>query len=121
MDGLKLINPEFTLSFAGKDYNVHKANLEKVIQFQAKMVELTEAKDSAWDLKGAAYCLYLVIKDADASITEQWVLENAPGNLDTYEVFEQLGFMSREKVVLMKTLMQGGLRNAPATKEQTGE
>lgn len=115
MDGLKLINPEFEFGFAGKEYKIRRANLEKVILFQKKMVELADAKDSAVDLKGAGYCLYLILKDADPSITENWVMENAPGDLDAYEVFENLGFMSRQKVELLKRLIQ---RNAPA---QTGE
>ena len=118
MDGLKLINPEFDLEFAGKQYKVHKANLEKVILYQARMVQLADAKDSSIDIKGAAYCLYLVIKDVDATVTEDWVLQNAPGDLSPFEIFDKLGFMSRQKAEMMRAILKG---NASAQKkEETG-
>lgn len=120
MDPLKLINAEFDIEFASKTYKVRRANIEQVILFQKRMVELADAKDSSLDMKAAAYCLFLLLKEQEKSITEDWVLQNAPGDLDPYDLFVTLGFMNRQKVDLMRALMRNAsAQKAPAT--QTGE
>lgn len=93
----ELVNVPQPINFAGKTYNVKKANLEKAILYQTKVKELAEKQDGALDLKLAAYCLYLVLKDVDASITESFVIENLPGDLDSLAVIQTLGFMSPQK------------------------
>lgn len=120
MDALKLINPEFTIEFADREFKVRKANLEKVILFQTRMLELADQKSKTLEVDMAAYCIYLILSASDQTITEDWVKKNAPGDIDPYEIFEKLGFMSRQKVDLMKTLIAGS-RNAPTQQEgQTG-
>lgn len=117
MEGLKLINAEFDIEFANKTYKVRKASIEQVILFQTRMMSLADQKDSSLDIKAAAYCIFLTIQGSDKSITEDWVLQNAPGDLDPYDIFVQLGFMNRQKV----DLMRGLIRNASAQKTPAGQ
>lgn len=93
----ELINPPFCISFAGKEYNIRKANLEKAILYQAKLRELVTQNDSATDLKIAAYCLYLVLSEVDAMITEDYIIKNAPASFNPLEWIEMLGFTTPQK------------------------
>ncbi len=117
MEALSLINAEFPVEIAGETYQVKKANLEKVIQFQTRFSELTDAKDPAAEIKSAAYCLFLILKDAKPEITEEWVLKNLPGDVDFANIIEQFGFMSRQKMTIIKALTQ---RNVPTPTEPAG-
>lgn len=105
MDALKLINAEQPLEFNGETYQVKKANIAKVILFQTKFNELSDAKDPAIESKTAAYCLYLILKDVKLDVTEQWVLENAPGDISFADVVEQFGFMNRQKVAILRKVL----------------
>ena len=100
----QLVNPEFTFNFAGKEYRVKKANLEKAVLYQQKIKELEQTKDAASDLKLAAFCIYVVIKDVDKDITEKFVFENAPADLNVIECLTMLGFMSPQRMELAKKL-----------------
>lgn len=115
MEALKLINAPFPLEFAGETYQVKKANLEKVILFQTRMTELTNKEDAALEYKMAGYCLFLVLKDVKTDVTEEWVLENAPGDVPFAQIVEQFGFMNRQKVALLRAILE---RNAPETKTE---
>lgn len=118
MDGFKLINPEFDFEFCGAVFKVKKATLDKVIQFQNKFNELTEAKDPAIEKKMAVYCIYLILKDVKADATEEWVSQNTP-DVEMADVVEHFGFMNRQKVALLRGILQ---RNAPVqNQDQTGE
>jgi|ERR1035437_965357 hypothetical protein len=93
-----LVNGEFTFHFAGKDYTVRKASLDKAVQYQQKAKELSTNPDpTGMDLKLAAFCIYLILKDKDPEITEQFVLENTPGDIDVLECLTTLGFISQKK------------------------
>jgi len=94
-----LVNPSFVIKFAGKEFTVRKANLEKAILYQERLRELVDKKDSAIDIKIAAYCLYLVLKDSDPSITEEYVIKNSPASINSLEWIETLGFMTPQKKV----------------------
>lgn len=119
MDGLKLINPEFDFEFAGTTYKVKKATLEKVIQFQTRFNELTEAKDPAIEKKMAGYCVYLILRNAKTDATEDWVNENMP-DVEMPDVVEYFAFMNRQKVELLRAVLErkGTQQNAPI---QTGD
>lgn len=97
---------------------VRKATLEKVMLFQKRFKELSEAKDDAIEPRLTAYCLYLILKDTRPEITEQWVLENAPGDLGMFDVIEQFGFLNRQKV---ESLRMRNQRNAPTQQKPTEE
>lgn len=92
-----LINVPFSITFAGKEYTVRKANLEKAVLYQARLRQLAQDKDLAIDAKIAAYCLYLVLHDADSSITEEFVMQNATGSLNVMDWLIKLGFMTPQK------------------------
>lgn len=93
----ELVNPPFVLKFAGKEYTVRKANLEKAILYQAKVKELADAKEPSIDLKLAAYCLYLILRDIDDTITEDFIVKNSPADIDAVKWIQTLGFMTPQK------------------------
>jgi hypothetical protein len=88
----KLVNPSLTFEFGDKSFQVKKANLEMVVQYQMKLRDIQEKKEP--ELSLISYCIYLVLNKADSTITEQWVKENTPGDIDVLECFEILGFIS---------------------------
>jgi hypothetical protein len=100
----QLVNPAFTFSFAGKDYEVKKANLEKAVLYQQKIVSLRDLKESAVDLKLVAYCIFIVLKDVDPSITEDFVFQNTPADIDVGECLTTLGFMSPRRMEQAKQI-----------------
>lgn len=102
----ELINPPFTFRFADKEYELRKASIEKGIQYQAKVRGLLEAKDPAQDLKLAVYCIYLMLKDIDPAITEEFVLQNCPADLDVIDCLTQLGFMNPQRTELAKKVQK---------------
>jgi hypothetical protein len=113
-DALKLINPEFDFEFAGTTYKVRKATLDKIILFQTRFNQLTEAKDPAISSKIAGYCIYLILKDIKADATEEWVQQNTP-ELEMLDVIEYFAFMNQQKVDMLRKILQ---RNALVTKEE---
>ncbi len=93
-DLTKIINPEFSFSYNGKDYQIRKASLRKVIQYQEKVKELTDAKQVGIDYQLVAYCLYLVLKDIEPLLTEEEVLNTVPGDIEILDVLTTLGFLT---------------------------
>jgi hypothetical protein len=123
----QLVNAPFTFSFAGKEYNIKKANLEKAILYQQKMKELQNAGDPTPDLKLAAYCIYIVLSEVDNAITEQFVLQNTPADIDVLECLTTLGFMNPQRKELAKKMEQNLAKKLisddflqPSPKEQDG-
>lgn len=110
-DGEILTNTEFDFPFAGKTYKVKKASLKQVIDFQRKVSQITSEKDAAGDLRMAAYAIYLALHAVDTTVTEEYVIENCPGDIDIMDIFSSLGFISRQKVEMMEKL-----RNSLASK-----
>jgi len=117
MEPLKLINAPFPLEFAGERFEVQKANLEKVILFQARFNKLTDEKDPAIEARMAGYCIYLALRDVKPGVTEEWVNSNVPGTIEFADVVEQLGFMSGQKVEILRKVLK---RNSPETNQQAG-
>ena len=100
----QLVNPAFTFSFAGKEYQVKKANLEKAVLYQQKIKELKESQVFAMDLKLVAYCIYIVLKDVDPNITEDFVFQNTPADIDIGDCLTMLGFMRPQQNELAKKI-----------------
>ena len=98
----QLVNPTFVFNFAGKEYSVKRASLEKAVLYQQKISELQSKKEQAIDLKLVAYCIYIVLKDVDSSITEEFVFKNTPADIDIGECLAMLGFMSPRQKELAK-------------------
>lgn len=99
----QMVNPEFDFVFAGKTFHLRKATLDKAVMYQQKAKDLGESKDIAADIKLLAYCIYIMLRDQDKTITEQWVMENAPATLNVLETLVTLGFISTS---LLKTINQ---------------
>lgn len=123
LEALKtMTNAPRTFSFAGKDYEVRNASLEKIGQFQTRFDELTKAQDPALQVKVSAYCLFLILKDATPAIpeiTEEWVAKNTP-DVEMADVLEEFAFMNRQKVEKLRAFLNGTQRNAPDQKEPAG-
>lgn len=111
---IKLVNPKFNLEFAGKEYSVRKATLEKTVQYYQRIKELKD--DPACDLKIIAYCIFLVLHDEveRPEITEEFVLNNTPGDIDLMETLTTLGFMNPKKMEIAQKI-QGNVIKALTT------
>lgn len=104
MDPKIIANAPFKFEFADKTYEVKKANIRQAILFQDRVKELTDSKDSSTDLRMAAYAIFLALHDVDKNVTEDFVFDNAPGDIDVMETIATLGFMSQQKVAAMKRI-----------------
>lgn len=102
---VSLINPKFTFQFADKEYQIRKANMTQVVQFQQRAAELLEDKTlqpAIRDAEMLAYCVFLLLKNADQSVTEEFVKDNLPGNIDGLDILARLGFIDPQKLELVK-------------------
>lgn len=106
-----LVNPEIDFNWNGTNYHVRKANLEKIVLYQERARALSEAKDIAGEIKLTAFCIYLILRDSIPELTEEKVMQEAPGDINAVDVMIQLGFLNAVRV---SALLQ-------AMKNQTGE
>jgi len=122
MEGQVLTNAPFDFEFAGKKYSVKKANLRQVMEWQRKVSELSkkEIKDGTEDLSIVSFALYVILHAADASIDENFVLDNAPGDTDLLSTLKQFGFMSQQKVA-MAEVIKNSLANPQSGKTSSGQ
>jgi len=90
----QMVNPEFDFNFAGRAYHLRKATLDKAILYQGKAKELSDAKDVSADSKLMAYCIYIMLRDVDKTITEQYITENTPATVSVIDVLATLGFIN---------------------------
>jgi hypothetical protein len=88
----KLVTPSFSMEYGGKTFQVKKANLEMAVKYQIKAKEL-DGKDFA-EITLTAYAIFLVLNKADNSVTEEWVNEEFPADIDILECLMSLGFIS---------------------------
>ena len=104
-----LVNPEFTFTFAGKEYQIKKANIKQVQQYFQKVEELSKDKERAQvvkDLEVVSYCLFISLNSVDPSVTEDFVQSNLPGAVDALSLLAVLGFIDPEKVQMVKKLQE---------------
>jgi len=120
-DGEILTNAEFDYPFGGKSFKLKKASLQLVILFQRKAAEIGKENDPAGDLRIAAHALYLALHNADTTVTEEWVTENAPGDINVLEVLGQLGFLNQQKVALMNKMTDSLVNQSLNPSQPTGE
>lgn len=95
---IQLINPPFEFRLADKTYTVRKANIEQAVRFHARLIEYAKKEDIASDLKLAAFAIYLILSKVDTAITEDYVLENVPGDINVADILLTLGFMTPQSV-----------------------
>jgi hypothetical protein len=102
----ELVNPEFDFRFAGKTYHVRKANIEHAILYQKRVQELMEKKEAGVELRLASYCIYLILRESDPNITEDFVAKNTPAEIDVIDILTTLGFMTPQKAEQAKGLQK---------------
>lgn len=121
-DAIKLTNTTIPFEFNGKEYQVKRANLSQIIDFQRKGYEIGKEQDAGSEPRLAAYAIFLVLNAVDKNITEQEVLDNCP-EVDLAEITVQLGFMSQQKMdslqKLRNLLEKGATKTEP--EKQTGQ
>ncbi len=118
-----LVNPEFDFNWNGNAYHVKKANLEKVVQYQERARSLADSKDQAGEIKLVGYCIYLILKDVIPDLTEEQVMKETPGDIDTLELFLQLGFLNPTRMsalLLAKKNLTGQESSSTLPNEQGG-
>ena len=104
-EGQTLVNPNFEFDFAGKKYYVKKVNLRQVMEFQQKVSEIGKNKeDPTAESKMLASALYIVLHSVDANITEDFILDNCPGDMEMMSVISLFGFMSQRKTGIATSL-----------------
>lgn len=111
IDGEIIINAEFDYSFAGKTFKIKRANLKQVISWQRKVAEIVKENDPSRDALMVAYALYLSLNAVDTTITEDYILDNAPGDLDVMGTLAILGFMSQQKVEMAQKVRDALVNN----------
>ena len=119
-----LTNPEFTLQFAGKDYQVRKATLRQVAEYQQKVQELSKNPSPSNDVEIVAFCLYTILTKADSNVTLDFIKDNVRGDIDVLEVLAMLGFMSPlqiEKTKLVQEAVQKKLTSANSSQKSLEE
>lgn len=87
---IKLVNPEFTIEFMGKEYTMRKATLDKSVQYKERIKNEPDINDAQL----IAVCLYIMLKDKITDLTEQIVMENTPANIDAIDILEKMGFIN---------------------------
>lgn len=97
-EGEIIANLPFELTLAGKVYQVKKANLRQVIDWQRKIMEYSKEGDTSANLRSVAYALWLMIATVDTTITEDYILDNIAGDVQVMDVLIMLGFTNQQKV-----------------------
>lgn len=117
-----LVNPEFDFNWNGQNYHVRKANLEKVVKYQERARTLAKDGDQSGEMKLVAYCIYLILQDAIPELTEEQVMKEAPGDIDSLELMIRLGFLNtaRVKALLPTATQTGDKSSSPSPSEQDG-
>ena len=96
-----MTNIEFDFPILGKTYKIKKASIKQVIDWQRKVSEIQKEKDAGADLRMIAYAIYAIIHSVDTTVTEDYILENVPGDLNAEEILLKLGFLNQQKVAMM--------------------
>lgn len=117
-DALKLTNSKVSFEFDGKTYEVERANLNKIIVFSQKTVELSKEKTVGMDERLAAFAIFTVLKDQIEGLTEEQVLDKCPA-VELQEVLITLGFVSQQKMAVLQK-MRDLLENNPEKSGKEG-
>jgi hypothetical protein len=109
-----LINPKFVFKFGDKEYQVKKANIEQVVQYQLRVEDLnkdTTKLSSVKELEIMVYCVYLLLRVDDPTVTEDYVRNNLPGGLDGLTLLTTLGFIDPARLQLVQKLKEKLISN----------
>jgi hypothetical protein len=121
----KIVNPEFTFEFNGKEYRIRKANMDKAIAYHQRIQNTKDLPGK--DFKLVCYCIYLVLKDKEPDLTEQNIIDNTPADLDILECLTTLGFISPKNMEIGRKVEENLTKklttdnsSAPSLIEQDG-
>lgn len=106
---ISLVNPPFTIQLGDREFQVRKASIEQVAQYQIKFDELskdTTILSSVRDLEMVSYCVYLIINKSDSTVSLDFVRQNIPGSTDALKLLSDLGFIDPQKVEMMTKLQE---------------
>src|SRR5258708_7365757 len=101
----ELTNPPFTFKLGGREFQVTRVNISQVAQYRKRISELSSTPGSEYKL--ITYAIFLVLNKADPTITEDWVIENTPGDVDIFKCLEVLGFMNPRQLEIAQKLSEG--------------
>ena len=113
-----ITNIEFDYPFAGKIYKLKRANLRQVIDFQHKIMAMDKS-DSSISVMAVAPALLVSLSAVDPTITEDYILDNTPGDIDVMATLQLLGFLSQKKVEIAQKITDSLVKNQ--TSQPSGE
>ena len=117
-DGEVMANPEFEYVFNSVSYKIKKATIRQVIEWQKKVMEITKDNTGGADLQTLVAALFIILYGVDKNITEDYILDNALGDMDVMNNFQILGFMSQQKMKVLNSL-KNVLASQPSGIEST--
>lgn len=113
-EGEMIANVEFDFQFAGKVYRLKRANLRQVIEFQRKILAIDKA-DSTISALALVPALLISLSTIDPSVTEDYILNNTPGDIDILGTLQLLGFMNQKKVVAAQKIADSLVEKAQSS------
>lgn len=113
-----LVSPEIEFTLGEKTYRVRKANLEKGILFRKKVKELLKEDDGANDYRLLAYAIYILLRDQDASVTEESLMNLISADVDVNQYLVQLGFL-RPQVGIMSAAINRSRSTGGTSSQQS--
>ncbi len=118
----QLVNPPFSFTWNEKTYEVKKANLSQVVLYQARVKQIIDEKKDGAEALIAAYCIWLILKDKEDGLTEQFILDNTPGAIDLVDLLTTLGFVkpTKETAILKTPVPTTPDSSQPSVIEQDG-
>ena len=105
---IKITNAPFQIEFMDKPYMVKKASLDQVVKFMKKMAELQKENVSPLEssISLVAYAMFLTLSSVDATVTEEFVRTNMPGDSPAIEILTTLGFITPKQAALTKARVE---------------
>lgn len=106
---IDLTNPPFTFRIGDKELQVKKASITQLQQFFTRRGEIEQRKDISDESKAleiASYAIFVILRAADNSITEEWTKENIGGLPNPVPVLIKLGFIDPQKVEFLNRLQE---------------
>ena len=96
-EGEIMTNVSFDYSFNGKVYQIKRATLRQVMEWQRKLLDMKKDASTP-DAAILVPALYSILHNVDANITEDIILDNTPGDINVLQTLELLGFVSQQKM-----------------------
>lgn len=120
---VRLLNPAFSFEFAGEIYQVKRANITQVQQYQMRVTELGKQDmiPAVRDLDIVAYATFLILNKSYPDVTEDFIKENLPGNMDVMSYLAELGFIDPQRADLIRKLQEKIVSESSSQTSSTGQ